>query len=93
MAKRNSLEAKAARRNRKLFRRQLPAKLNLIVWLKDHGYAQTSGDAHALIRAGKVKSESHKVGLVQVTNQRGDKLDIVDPLVPADLRSTLRVEK
>lgn len=92
MSARNTLEAKRGRRNRKLFRRELPAYLNLIDWLQDHRYAQTAGGARTLIRNKRVKSESHVVGLVKATNARGDQLEFVQPHVPASMRATLCVE-
>ena len=62
MAKR-PLNKKAARRVRKLLRSELPAYIDLIQWLKDRGYAQTTGQAEKLILAGRVRSESHKLGI------------------------------
>lgn len=68
MAKR-PLNKKRAARVRKMLRRDIPAFIDLIEWLKVRGYAQTTGQAERLILDGKVKSESHKLGIA-----RGQKL-------------------
>lgn len=91
MSARNTLEAKRARRARKNFRKVLPAFLDLTDWLKDHGHAQTSGEASRLMVAGKVKADSHTIGRVVVAGPRGKEVTIPDPHVPADLRDRIQV--
>lgn len=62
MAKR-PINKKRAARVRKLLRKELPAYLDLIQWLKDRRYAQTTGQAEKMILDGRVRSESHKLGI------------------------------
>lgn len=62
MAKR-PINTKRARGVRKLLRKELPAYIDLIHWLKVRGYAQTTGQAEKLILGGRVRSESHKLGI------------------------------
>lgn len=64
MAKRPILK-KQANRVRKALRSQLPAYIDLIQYLKDRGYANTTGEAEAIILAGRVRSESHKLGIAK----------------------------
>jgi hypothetical protein len=59
------INTKKANRVRKLMRRQLPAYIDLVAWLKQHGYADTTGEAHKIILARRVKSESHVIGLTK----------------------------
>lgn len=57
------INTKRARRVRKLLRKELPAYIDLIHWLKVRRYAGTTGEAERLILAGRVRSESHKLGI------------------------------
>lgn len=107
MSKR-SIKRKQANKLRKAFRRQLPRSLDLRHWLKSHGYADTTGQADAIILARRVKSESHVLGVVkglqpkpqthlkvalgrELVEDDFERVDVVNPLVPAKLRSTLTV--
>lgn len=96
---------KAARRLEKaLTRRPLPAYLDLFKWLREHGpegsykrYADTNGQARSIVAAGRVKSESHTVGLLrdQAVLHPDGKVrteDIVQRTVPIALKENLRVE-
>ena len=56
---------KRANRVRKALRQQLPAHIDLVQWLKMHGYASTTGEAEKIILARRVKSESHVLGVVK----------------------------
>lgn len=62
MAKR-PINAKRAARVRKLLRNELPAYIDLIDWLKVRRYASTTGEAEKMILDGRVRSESHKLGI------------------------------
>lgn len=48
---------------RKALRSSLPARFDLVQWLKDRRYADTTGQAEKIILAGRVKSESHTLGI------------------------------
>lgn len=63
MAKRPIAKKRAARMRKALTRRPLDSRLDLRQWLISRGYAQTIGQADALILAGRVKSESHVLGI------------------------------
>lgn len=56
---------KRANKVRKALRGELPAYLDLVQYLKDRGHAQTTGEAEKIILAGRVRSESHKLGITQ----------------------------
>lgn len=76
-------------------RKPLPAFIDLVPWLKERGYAQTNGAARDIILAGRVKSESHTVGIAEELRPQPDgsvKNEKVVARVPIAMRSTLRVE-
>lgn len=50
---------------RKAMRRTLPAYIDLVQYLKLRGHAQTTGEAEQVILDGRVRSESHKLGIVK----------------------------
>ena len=54
---------KRANKLRKALRRTPTAYIDLIAYLKDRGYAQTSGEAEKIILDGRVRSDSHKLGI------------------------------
>lgn len=89
-------DGKKLRRLRKSLRSQLPAHIDLIDWLKTRRYAQTTGEAEQVILAGRVKSESHTLGIGKgkKLNAKGEveEIDVVHRLIPADFRKTIRVE-
>lgn len=92
MSARNTLEAKRARRTRKLFRKELPAFLDLTAWLQDRGYAQTGGGARKLMIDGKIRVDSHTIGNGRALNPLTKKEETVaDPIVPADFRDRIQV--
>lgn len=64
MAKR-PIRIKQANRLRKALRNTPETYIDLIDWLKQHRYAQTSGEAEKIILAGRVRSESHKLGIAK----------------------------
>jgi hypothetical protein len=97
MSVRNRPEEKKIRALRRALRKgRLPARIDLIAWLKDRRYAQTTGAARQLLIDGKVKSESHPLGvqIVDVEDRDGKlkKIRVLDPLVPASLRGSIHVE-
>lgn len=93
MSKR-SIQDKKLRRLKKALRLSPPSFINLIEWLRDRGYAQTTGAARSMLLAGKVKVESHTVGRVEVDNplKPGNKEWIIQPLTPAKNRKDIRVD-
>jgi hypothetical protein len=91
---RRSTSEKKLNRLRKALRTELPCHLDLVQWLKDHRYADTTRQAHKLILAGRVRSESHPLGIKQVpvmTAEGVQHIDVVDRYVPASVRSSLCV--
>lgn len=99
------IRRKQANKLRKAFRKELPRFMDLVQWLKDHGYAQTTGEANRIILAKRVKSESHVVGvtkakvptsltIAQVAMGKTptfEEREVVQRFVPAGFRSTLTV--
>ncbi len=107
MSKRPIHKKKIARL-RKAMRQTPPAYIDLVRWLKDRGYAQTSGEAGRLMTDGKVRVGSHAVGRVKavvpparsyVDSLRGKEASepkeewVPAPLIHAGLRGDLRVQK
>lgn len=97
MAHRPIDQKKLQRLRKGLGRRSLPAYIDLIQWLLDRGHVNTAGAARRLLLEGKVMSESHVIGrekrLVRPAPNSEPKLVwVAAPLVPADLRPTIRVE-
>ena len=93
MSRRPTSEKKL-RRLRKAMRRTPDTYIDLVDWLRTRGYADTAGQARAIILARRVKSESHVLGIAKMPTLVGNKVEDVDtvvPLVPAKLRSTLHV--
>jgi hypothetical protein len=100
------IEQKQRRRVAKTLRRRpLPAYIDLVEWLVARGHAPTKRAARDLILAKRVRSESHTLG-VQRERVPGPKAmleyalgrevtmveeDVVQPLVPANLRDTIIV--
>jgi len=61
---------KRANRLRKVMRRTPDGFIDLIAYLKDRGYAQTTGEAEKIILAGRVRSESHTLGIGKASQLR-----------------------
>lgn len=58
------IEHKKRKRVAKIFRRTpLPAYIDLVQWLIDHGHARTKREARDIILAKRVKAESHTLGV------------------------------
>lgn len=79
-----SRQDKKIRALRKALRQTPTCYINLIEWLVDRGYADTTGQAQELIKDGRVMAESHPLGLRD---------DLVSPLVPASLRAEIYVKE
>jgi hypothetical protein len=70
-----------------------PTYMDLVQWLKDHKYAQTSKQAEAIILAGRVKYESHTVGTLKLFDPlKNENRLVVQRYIPANQRTALRVE-
>lgn len=93
MSKRTS-QSKKIRKLRHLLRYPLPAYIDLVQYLKLRRYARTTGEAKKIILAGRVKSESHVLGIVNLptlVDGTIKDMDHVSPLIPAHLRPTIHV--
>lgn len=100
------LLTKKANRLRKAFRQSPPAYINLIDWLMDHGHANTKRQAKDILLAGRVRSESHVLGVQKVERlkpvaklsnlasreRETEMVDEVRPVVSAKFRKTLHVK-
>lgn len=100
-----SINTKRANRVRKAMRSSLPTYVDLVHWLQLHGYADTAGGARKIILAGRVRSESHKLGIekrpVVLPQSFADvyagkppeveEQDVVSPLIPSDLMKSVEV--
>lgn len=86
-------EQKKLRKLRKLMRQTPTRYVNLFEWLKDRGYAQTTGEARALILEGRVKSDSHTVGIAKAYDPLFKaEVPYAEPFIRAHLKAGLRVE-
>lgn len=87
MSHRPITQKKVARLRKAVSRRQLPAFINLVHWLKFRKHAQTSGEAERLILAGKVRVGSNRIGIETIKVQDADgkieDQDVVRALVSA----------
>lgn len=87
MSRRNTRAEKQLRRLRRSLRRgRLPARIDLIDYLKLHGHAQTTGEATRIIIAKRVRSESHVLGFTDLDGET-----IVDATAPAHVRDSIVV--
>lgn len=106
MSKRPIL-TKRANRLRKAMRRSPDGYIDLVDYLKSRGHAQTTGEAEAIILAGRVRSESHKLGIGKgqklkaesriavavrpLTADDFEEVPVVQRHVPASVRGTIQV--
>lgn len=90
MSKRPSRDKKI-RRLRKALRRTPTAYLDLIDWLETHGYADTAGQARTIILAGRVKRDSHTLGIATITMPDGSEHKMAERYVPAENRKYITV--
>lgn len=65
MSHRSITDKKLNRLRKAVNRRPLPAYVDLVAWLKDRRYARSTGEAESLILAGRVKSDSHVIGITK----------------------------
>jgi hypothetical protein len=77
---------KKVRRLRKMLRRTPTAYIDLIQWLKDRDYAQTTGEATRLILAEKVRVDSHAVGFFKIDGEK-----FLSVRIPAEHRGNITV--
>jgi hypothetical protein len=85
-------DAKKVARLRKLLRRELPRYIDLVQWLKDRGYASTTGQAKAMMLDRRVKADSHVVGISTYYDPLyGGDVPYAERYIRADLRDSLRV--
>lgn len=88
---------KRANRVRKLMRQQLPAQIDLVQWLQDHGHAQTAGEARTMLKDGRVKTQGGNIlgrGMENVVE--GDQETVryyAKPMIAATLRGEIVVWK
>jgi hypothetical protein len=86
-----------ARLRKAVGRTQLDTYINLLEWLRDHGYADSNGAARKIIMERRVRSESHVLGIGKEPRMtpegRIDLVEVVHPVVPAEVRPTLHVLK
>lgn len=86
---------KKVARLRKLMRQSLPVGFDLVQWLKDRRYAQTTGEANRLILNKRVRSGSHVIGIeiIDQPNALGEmeKVEIVQRYQPARYKQDLIV--
>jgi hypothetical protein len=86
------IEEKKRRRIAKSLRRvDLPRRFDLVEWLVSRGHAGTKRAARELILSGRVKANSHTLGIITVPDGKGGEEDVVSPLIDAALRSDVMV--
>lgn len=96
MSHRRTEDKKLARLRRQLRQNsnRAPVHLDLVEYLQAHRHADSAGKARKIILAGRVKANSHTLGIAQVPKMVGNTVvmeDTVAPLVPADLRGSIVV--
>jgi hypothetical protein len=77
-----------------MLRKPLPAFIDPVHWLLQRRIVKTHGAARDLILAGRLKAESHTVGITTVERQQPNgKVEETKVVarVPAAMRHTLRV--
>lgn len=84
------------RKLRRSLRKTPPAFFDLVQWLRDRGYGTTNKECRALILAGRVKADSHTLGLGKAVHWTGEKFEEVPavyPHVPVALRDRIIVSE
>lgn len=88
-------EKRAARMRKAMTRKPLPAYVDLVKWLRSRGHAQTGGAARDLILAGRLMSDSHKVGITTEPRLNAvgkvEDVEVVDRYLPVERAKNLRV--
>lgn len=69
---------KRVARVRKALRQRIPAKIDLVQYLKLRGYAQTTGEALRLIADDRVKIDSHPVKTRAVPAEKRSAIVVLD---------------
>jgi hypothetical protein len=92
MSQKNSKEAKALRRLRRALQVSPPGKLDLVQYLIDRGHASSIKAARELILAGRVRADSHRLGVKAYHDPLLDKqVEYVDPIIPTEFRDRIMV--
>lgn len=92
MSARNRQNERRINKLRKALRKDtLPAYIDLVQYLKDRKLVDTTGEAVRLIKDGRIKSESHVLGVttVQVTEDKA--VEVFTRFVPARFRPSIEV--
>lgn len=94
MSHANRRDQKKLRRLKDALRVTPEASIDLVQWLKDRRHAQTTGEAEAILRAGRVRlsaNEETEYGRYPVAFDEDDQpTDYeVERMVPASLRTRL----
>ena len=76
-AKNRTLDKKIRKLERALSG-SLPAFVDVVRWLQDHGYAKSNREAMALIHDGRVKVDSHTISTPHVEARYKNELVVVD---------------
>jgi hypothetical protein len=92
MSKRNRREERKINTLRKALRKgRLPSYIDLVQYLKDHKHADTTGGAIKLIKEGRVRADSHTLGVTQVQVTDDKTVDVFTRFVPASVRASIVV--
>lgn len=78
------------RAERKAHKAQLPARIDLIEWVKMRSNLST-GKSVAVILAGSLKADSHTLGVKTLKNLDGTPRKVFERYVPAELRGRIEV--
>ena len=71
------IRRKQANRLRKAMRRKLPQFVDPRDWMVLRGFARSRRHATELIFAGKLRSESHTLGFIEVERLDGEKIKVL----------------
>lgn len=94
------IEIKRRRRAIKSLRRTPPAFFDIVRWLVDHRHANTQREAREMILAGRVKSDSHPLGILKdqtvatrtaLGTVKIERKDTVNPYIPVAVKGRITV--
>jgi hypothetical protein len=92
MSKRNRRDARKINKLRKTLRKDtLPTYIDLVRWLMDRKEADTVGGAKKIIAAGRVRSESHTLGLTTIPLEDGKEVQVPARYISARHRHSISV--
>lgn len=91
MSRKNSREAKAARRLQKSIRIGLPAYIDLIEYVRDRTNC-TAGTAEKILLSGGLMVDSHPVGF-KWRRVNGRNVRVLDRYLPAEHKDKIKVVK